>query len=107
MKALVHDAGLEITKGSNAEEELAWAEAYADRINPLSSWRRDIAQIKAKLASEPCAKCGEIHGPDDESASDDTPAETAKSADAPDPASPLDRLNREEDGPAKSEPEIA
>jgi hypothetical protein len=103
VKALVHDAGLEITKGGNAEEELAWAEAYADRIDPLSSWRRDIAQVKAKLASEPCAKCGEIHGPDDESAPDATQADAAKSAEAPDPASPPYR----EEGPAKSEPEIA
>lgn len=108
VKALVHDAGLEITKGGNAEEELAWAEAYADRIDPLASWRRDIAQVKAKLASEPCAKCGEIHGPDDEGAPDDPPADAAKSADAPDPASPP---YREEDGedehPAEPEPEIA
>jgi hypothetical protein len=104
VKALIHDAGLEITKGGNAEEELAWAEAYADRIDPLSSWRRDIAHVKAMLASEPCTKCGAIHGPADESAADNTPPEAAKSADAPDPTS---SPYREEERRAKPEPGIA
>lgn len=65
IKAHVHNAGLEITKESSAEEALTWATAYADRIDPLSSWRQDIENVKAQLASEPCPKCSEIHGVDD------------------------------------------
>ena len=61
VQALVHDAGLEVTKGGNAESELNWAVAYADRIDPLSSWREDIGRVKAQAAGEPCPKCGKIH----------------------------------------------
>jgi hypothetical protein len=62
IKRLVHDAGLEITKDSKTDEELTWALAYADRVDPLTSWRRDIAEVKR----QPCPTCGKIHGVDPE-----------------------------------------
>jgi hypothetical protein len=62
--ACVLDLELEITKGGNAEVELAWALAYADRIDPLSTWRQDIAKVNAKLVGEPCPECGKVHDVD-------------------------------------------
>jgi len=59
---LVEGAQLEITEGSNAEEELTWALAHADRIDPLTSWRTDIERVKAEGAGRPCPKCGTVHG---------------------------------------------
>lgn len=35
--ALVKDADVQITEGAGADEELKWALAYADRIDPLTS----------------------------------------------------------------------
>ena len=62
--ALVTDAEMTITDGSDTDDELKWALKYADGIDPLSSWRRDIAQVRAERATgEPCAKCGERHRP--------------------------------------------
>lgn len=66
VRALVRESDLEITEGSGADKDLAWAERHADRVDPLSSWRRDIAEVKAKLASEPCPNCGKVHGPAEE-----------------------------------------
>jgi hypothetical protein len=61
IQALVEGAGFEITKGSNAEEELKWALAHADRVDPLTEWRKDIESVKAEMEGKPCPKCGEIH----------------------------------------------
>jgi len=49
--ALVGPAELEIT--GNANEELRWALAYADRLDPLTPWRE---QVRA-----PRPACGKIH----------------------------------------------
>ena len=62
VQALVDGAGLEITKGGNAEEELKWALAHADRIDPLTEWRKDIESVQAEKAGRPCPKCGKVHG---------------------------------------------
>jgi hypothetical protein len=63
VRALVKDGGLEITGGGSADEELRWALAYADRIDPLTSWRGDIEVTKAEQAGKPCPKCGKVHDP--------------------------------------------
>ena len=60
--ALVKDADLRITEGADADQELKWALAYADRIDPLTSWRRDIEKVKAEAESKPCPDCGKVHG---------------------------------------------
>jgi hypothetical protein len=62
VRALVRAADLEITKGGNAEDELAWALAYADRIDPLTSWRKDIESVLAERDGKPCPECGKVHG---------------------------------------------
>ncbi len=65
--ALVKDADLTITEGSGADQDLKWALAYADRIDPLASWRKDIATVQAERG-KPCSKCGNVHGEEGEAA---------------------------------------
>jgi hypothetical protein len=60
---LVKDADLRIAEGGQPDVELKGALAYAERIDPLTSWRRDIAKVKAGHAGEPCSKCGAVHAP--------------------------------------------
>ena len=47
--ALVEAAGLQIPQGGDVEEELNWALAHADRLDPLTDWRTDIKRAKAEL----------------------------------------------------------
>jgi hypothetical protein len=57
----VKDADLKITEGAGADQELKWALAYADRIDPLTSWRKDIEKVKVEAAGKPCPDCGKVH----------------------------------------------
>jgi hypothetical protein len=61
IQALLKEADMRLTAGGRAEEELNWALAYADRIDPLLVWRADIE--KAEHAGKPCPDCGKVHGP--------------------------------------------
>lgn len=65
IRALVSEAGMEITEGSGADNELRWALAYADRIDPVNPWRRDIEAARAAQAGQPCPDCGKVHGGDE------------------------------------------
>jgi hypothetical protein len=60
VESLVREAGLEITGGGNADEELTWALAYADRIDPVTSWRESIARVKAERNGATCSRCGTV-----------------------------------------------
>ena len=62
---LVRTAGLQIVEDGGADNELKWALKYADQIDPLTAWRKDIEKVKAEKP-EPCPKCGEVHGADDD-----------------------------------------
>jgi hypothetical protein len=65
-----------------ADQELTWALKYADRINPLTSWRRDIENVKAEAADKPCADSRKVHGGDEGDA--DANAGTHENENAPD-----------------------
>lgn len=60
--ALVKEADLKITEGAGPDQELKWALTYADRIDPLTSWRKDLETVKAKLATDACPDYGKVHG---------------------------------------------
>ena len=47
-EALVKSANLEVTRGGNAEAELKWALAYADRLDPVTDWRKDVESVIAE-----------------------------------------------------------
>lgn len=87
IKTLIKTAELQLKEDSEGAKDLQWALDYADRIDPLTSWRKEIDDVKAAFAKNPkCPKCGEHHPPDDapghetaRSASLDTPAEDATS----------------------------
>ena len=66
--ALVKDADLKITEGAGAAQELKWALAYADQIDPLTSCRKDIEKVKAEAAGKPCQNCGKVHDTGDDAA---------------------------------------
>jgi hypothetical protein len=66
VQAIVKDAEMKITEGGSADAELKWALAYADQLDPLTSWRRDVEREKAEYAARPCPNCGEVHGPGDD-----------------------------------------
>jgi hypothetical protein len=83
VRAVVKDAGLNLVPDGDGEKELTWALAYADQIDPLMSWRNDIAQVKAVESGQPCPKCGRIH----ESA-DDAGKNTPEKVSALDPPAP-------------------
>ncbi len=72
VKNLVQAADLQLTAGGDAEKELNWMLSYADRIDPLTAWRTDIARVKAVRAGEPCSTCGKVHSVPDAA---DEPAE--------------------------------
>ena len=61
--ALLKAADMRLTRGGQAEKELNWALAYADRIDPLLVWRAEIEKAKAEHASKACPDCGKVHGP--------------------------------------------
>jgi hypothetical protein len=65
IRDLVHGEGLQIIDGAQADEELKWALAYAERIDPLTAWREDIERAKTQIAGAPCPDCGKIHGADE------------------------------------------
>jgi hypothetical protein len=48
IRSLVASSGLKIHGGGHGAQELAWAEAYAERIDPLTAWEQDIAQTTAE-----------------------------------------------------------
>jgi hypothetical protein len=83
--ALVEAAELKITEGGDADQDLKWALAYADRIDPLSTWRKDIAKVKAEALGKPCPDCGKVHG-DDERRDAAAPADATSASDEPGPA---------------------
>jgi hypothetical protein len=64
--SLVKGANLELTEGGDAERELKWALAYADRVDPLTPWRKSIEEVKAEAAGKPCPDCGKIHDAESE-----------------------------------------
>lgn len=35
--------------------------AYADRIDPLTAWRKNVELVKAEQDGKPCPNCGEVH----------------------------------------------
>jgi hypothetical protein len=74
VRALIAGSGLEITKGGGADEDLKWVLAYADRIDPLSSWRETIEKVKAEHSLRPCVKCGKVHRPNENEAAESVPA---------------------------------
>jgi hypothetical protein len=61
IQALVKDADLSITEGGSADQDLKWALNYADAIDPLASWRKDIERVKAEAANRPRPNCGQTH----------------------------------------------
>jgi hypothetical protein len=63
--ALVKEADVTINEGGRGDQELKWALSYADRIDPLTSWRKDIEKVKADAAGKPCPECGKVHGADE------------------------------------------
>jgi hypothetical protein len=65
INGLVEGAELKITEGGNADQDLKWALAYADQIDPLTCWRKDIAKVKAEAAGKPCPDCGKVHSSDE------------------------------------------
>ncbi|HEX3854260.1 MAG TPA: hypothetical protein VHW01_25025, partial [Polyangiaceae bacterium] len=69
--SLVKDANLELTEDGGAERELKWALAYADRVDPLTIWRKDIEKVKAEAAGKPCPDCGKIHDAESEGGHDE------------------------------------
>jgi len=83
---VVEAAELRITEGGYADQDLKWALAYADRIDPLTSWRKDIEKVKAEATSKPCPDCGKVHG-DDERQDADAPVDAtpAEAVDEPEP----------------------
>ncbi len=52
VKALVRDEDLRIAQGGPLEEELNWALTYANRVDPLTRLKDDIAKVKAESALE-------------------------------------------------------
>ena len=46
VQQIIADAGMQLTKGGSPEDELNWALAYADRIDPLSTWRADVKKAR-------------------------------------------------------------
>jgi hypothetical protein len=95
----VKEADLKITKGGNAEAELSWALDYADRIDPLTDWRRDIGSVLAEHAGRPCPKCGKVHGAED--SAEQTPDASAGGSE---PAAPASAAPLQEETPVADEP---
>jgi hypothetical protein len=62
VRALVEEAGMKFSEGGRGDEELTWALAYADRIDPLTSWRKEVDAVKAEHDTKPCPDCGQVHG---------------------------------------------
>jgi hypothetical protein len=104
--ALVKDADLEITEGGTADQDLKWSLAYADRIDPLTSWRKDIEKVKAEARSKPCPDCGKVHGAGEEQDPADMSGEVNENAggDADDTA---DSARLEDDVADETGPEVA
>jgi hypothetical protein len=71
--SLVKDANLELIEGGGSERELKWALAYADRVDPLTPWRKDIEQVKAEAAGKRCPDCGKIHDAESKGRHDEPP----------------------------------
>jgi hypothetical protein len=44
------------------ENFLAVVLAHADEIDPMTTWRTEMAKAKAAHAGTPCPECGKIHG---------------------------------------------
>ncbi|HVY31029.1 MAG TPA: hypothetical protein VHB79_30950 [Polyangiaceae bacterium] len=66
IKTLVRTAELQLKEDSEGAKDLQWALDYADRIDPLTSWRKEIDEVKAAFAENlKCPKCGQHHPPDD------------------------------------------
>jgi hypothetical protein len=63
VKALAKEAELSVVQGGPVDAELQWAVAYADEVDPMTAWRKDMANAKAGRSGEPCPECGERHGP--------------------------------------------
>jgi hypothetical protein len=82
VRELVHGEGLQIIEGASADEDLKWALSYAERIDPLTAWREDIARAKTETAATPCPDCGKIHG------SEEAPPPDASSAAPEEPNAP-------------------
>jgi hypothetical protein len=67
---LVADAKLRISEGTSADQDLKWALNYANQIDPLTTWRKDIQRAKAEAAEKVAGEGGEAdhgHGGDDSS----------------------------------------
>jgi len=62
VKALAKEKGLSVVEGGAVDEELREAVAFADEIDPMTAWRKDMEKAKAANAGEPCPECGERHG---------------------------------------------
>ncbi|MFI5298151.1 MAG: hypothetical protein ACHREM_08640 [Polyangiales bacterium] len=45
VRALIDGANLDVVPGGRAGKEIAWALAYADRLDPISEWRAEIAKV--------------------------------------------------------------
>lgn len=52
-KAIVHDAGLRMTPGSEDDRHVKWALALADKLDPLQSLRAEVAKVGEELAAKP------------------------------------------------------
>ncbi len=50
IRAIVDDAGLSIESGSEMDEWLRWCDGYAERVDPLTAVRREVARERAETA---------------------------------------------------------
>ncbi len=59
---LIEDAGLRFAKGGDVDDELSAALAYADELDPISSWRKEIQKAVAALKGASASPTGDDEG---------------------------------------------